>query len=129
MGMRQACLKEQAKRVPLIKICGLKGATVAQVGGLLRRLVGDDLLDIYPKGNNVMVKVRSRHAVGVLMNKNGEALVSGEVLRISQSEFHFTHEELLDWVENELRCQEKADNLGRTGLWEKTGAHAYEMKV
>jgi hypothetical protein len=119
--LRRSIIREQAKRgrnTPTARLRGIPGLTVAHVIRLAQDIVGEgEPVSVTADKESFLVKLYSRRAMELLMAKNGSLLGGklggGHPVKLTPQESKLGLEEIFRQAEDELRCQEKSDILGR----------------
>ena len=91
---------------------------------MVKAAIGDgETVRVTSRGDGWLVKLHGRGARESLLAMNGRSLANGLTQRISVVEDKMSLDDLFEWVENELKCQERSDSYGRswTGWQEDTG--------
>jgi len=115
--MRKSILREQQRRdenTPLVRLRNIPGLTLDRVRSLVESAIGsEEPLLVSEVTGGFLIKLFSARSRDLLMLRNCSSLNGGHLVRLSVQEHRFSLDEIFRQIENELRCQEKSDSLGR----------------
>ena len=115
--LRKGIFRQQQKRdeqTPMLRLKDIPGLNLAKAKELVQTAIGsEEPVVVSESGSSFIIKLFSARARDLLMLRNNSSLAGGHQVRLTVHEFRFSLEEIFRHVENELRCQEKSDNLGR----------------
>ena len=115
--IRRGIIREQARRGqdnPTVRLRGIPGFTTDHVSRLVQSVIGQgEPVGVTQQKDSFLLKLFSRKAMELLMAKNGSFLGSGHQVKLTPHETKLGLDEVFRQAEEELRCQEKSDNLGR----------------
>jgi hypothetical protein len=115
--LRKGIFRQQQKKdehTPMLRLKEIPGLTLDKVRALVQAAIGsEEPVVVTEVGGGFIVKLFSTRARDLLMLRNNSSLGTGHTVRLTVHEYRYNLEEIFRHVENELRCQEKSDSLGR----------------
>jgi hypothetical protein len=116
-SLRRSIIREQTKRGqdnPTARLRGIPGLTTARVVQLVQSVIGQgEPVGVTQDRDSFVIKLYGRRSMELLMARNGSLLSNGECIKITTHETKLALDDVFRHAEDELRCQERSDNLGR----------------
>ena len=116
--LRKGIFRQQQKKdeqTPMLRLREIPGLNLDRAKGLVQKAIGpEEPVVVSGAGGGFIIKLFSARARDLLMLRNNSSLAGGHVVKLTVHEYRFSLEEIFRHVENELKCQEKSDNLGRS---------------